>query len=106
MQATPNVPGPPIITIATGGNNGSGGTVALTWTEPADTGDSAILYYHILLTGPGIEGTYTTVPGFAALVLAYTVTDLDVSATYWFKVAAFNGVGPGIQSDAMSDTTT
>lgn len=106
LQATPNVPKAPIYVSASGGNNL--GTVDLSWNAPEDNGGSAILSYQILQSPSGIEGTYTVAtvaPGLTGAT-GDTVTGLDSSETYWFKVAAFNAVGPGKQSAAVSAAAT
>jgi len=82
------VPGPPAVTASPGD-----GSVALSWTVPAD-GGSAITAYDVYRgTAPGTESLLGSVS-------SPVDTDLSVvnGTSYYYEVSAVNGVGQGPRS--------
>jgi subtilisin family serine protease len=93
----PVAPGAPNLTSATGGN----GSVALAWTPPASDGGSPVTNYDVWRgTSPGGEAFLTTLGN----VTTFTDTTVSNGTTYYYQVAAVNGVGPGPRSNEQSAT--
>jgi CSLREA domain-containing protein len=93
----PTVPGPPTLNSATGSN----GSVALSWTAPANNGGSAITGYQILRgTSSFGEVPLTTVGN----VTSYNDTAVTNGVTYFYTVQAINSVGFSSQSNEKSAT--
>ena len=100
-SATPRatVPSAPTGLVASGGS----GSVALSWTVPTLDGGSPITGYNVYrATSAGAEGTTP----FATNVNGSSFTDTSVvnGTTYYYKVAAINGVGTSPQSGEASAT--
>ena len=93
----PTVPPAPTLTGATGGD----GSAALTWTAPTSDGGSALTGYEIW-RGPtsGTETLLTTV----GVGTTYTDPTVSNGTTYFYQVAAVNGVGSGPRSNELSAT--
>jgi hypothetical protein len=93
---------PPGAPTGLGGTAGSG-QVALTWTAPADPGDSAITTYVVQyrLTG---GSTWSTFAHGASTTAAITVTGLSGGNSYDFRVAATNSDGTGAWSSVATAT--
>ena len=89
------VPGAPTALAGTIGN----GSVAMSWTAPADNGGAAITNYTV---------EYTPSGGSAATVTAssspYTLTGLTNGTTYSIRVAANNAAGRGAYTTAITRT--
>jgi fibronectin type 3 domain-containing protein len=96
--ATPaDVPSEPRALMATAVS----GHVALSWTDPASNGGSAITGYNVYRgTSAGTETLLTTV----GPVLAYTDGDVTPGTTYYYEVSAVNPVGVGPKSNEASAT--
>ena len=109
----PDAPGAPTGLSATAVDAAPGDTttaIALAWTEPADTGATAITSYRIDVSSD--EGaTFTTlvanhaVMESGAIVTAYTHTDLASEATRHYRVLAINDAGTGLPSNVADATT-
>jgi hypothetical protein len=97
-EATPpTVPGVPSLDPATAGD----AEVSLTWSPPLDDGGASITDYVVYRSeSSGTEEALAPSGG------ALTYTDLTVTngTTYYYKVAAVNGVGTGGQSNEVSAT--
>ena len=96
-SATPAArPGAPTGLTAIAGN----GQVTLSWTAPASDGGSKVTGYNVF------EGTTADLSGSAPVtnVTGTTVTlpALTNGTTYYFEVAAVNGIGEGPRSDEVS----
>lgn len=96
--SAPTAPTAPTAVSAVAGN----GSVAVTWTAPADNGGSAITGYQIT---PYISGTAQTAVNTSATSTTYSVTGLTNGTDYTFAVAAINAVGIGAQSAQSSIVT-
>jgi hypothetical protein len=84
----PAVPGAPAVT---GGRNGAGNTVNLSWPVPDNAGSSITGYKIYRKTGAGPAfNLIATVP-----VTNFTDTGLDPAVQYCYRVTAVNGVGEG-----------
>jgi serine protease len=94
-------PGVPTSVAGTPGN----GSVSLTWTAPSNTGGSAITDYTVQY-GASNTGPWTPVSHAPSTAVALTVTGLSNATTYFFQVAAVNGVGAGNYSTSSSAVTT
>ncbi len=89
---TPNVPGPPLNLVATGGQN----QITLTWSAPGNNG-SAITRYDIYR-----DGSATAM--YSVTTLSKTDTGLGDSTTHSYIVKAVNAVGssPGASASATT----
>ncbi len=103
ISATPQVgvvytiPSAPLGLQAEGGD----GQVTLGWSAPADNGGKTITNYTIYRgTTSGTETYLVTVGN----LLTYIDLDVTNGVTYYYKVGAVNGVGPGPLSDEASST--
>ena len=72
------------------------GQVSLQWADPDD---ATITGWQYAVQTTGGYGPWTGIPGSDANTTAYTVTGLDNSATYTFKLRAHNASGNGAESD-------
>ena len=99
---TQTVPGGPTNVTGTAGN----GQVAVSWTAPASNGGSAITGYQVQLA-TSVGGTYSNAAGCptSSTTTSCTATGLRNSTTYFFRVAAINGVGTGPYSAPSSGVT-
>ena len=98
-NSSTTAPGAPSLTSATAGN----GSVALTWNAPTSNGGSSITGYNVYRgTSAGNEGLLTSVGN----VTSWSDTALTNGQTYFYKVAATNGLGTGTPSNEMSATPT
>lgn len=88
------VPGAPTGVSATAGS----GSVTVSWTAPASTGDSAIVSYTVT-TNPGNTKTHV-----AADKRSATITGLTNGTTYTFTVHATNDAGNSAESSAVTAT--
>ena len=77
----------------------SNGQVALSWTAPADNGDSAITGYQVSKDG-GVSWTNV------GLTTAYTFTNLTNGTEYTFKVRAVNSAGSGAEASRTATPTS
>jgi len=85
------VPGTPIGFTAMPGNK----QVVLNWAAPASNGGSPITDYQIYLGTTSNNETWLATPG---VVLTYTATGLTNGQVYYFKIAAWNAMGIGMNS--------
>ena len=80
-------------------------SVDLSWTAPVDTHTGFIVKYSTTMGfDPASEGTEFT-SAIAADATGVTVTGLSSGTTYYFRVAAVNGVTIGIYAAEVSATT-
>ncbi len=77
--------------------------VSLSWTAPSSNGGATVNDYRIQFQKSG--GSYSTFANGTSTNTIVTVTGLDVSSTYNFKVAARNSVGTGTYSSSVQTTT-
>jgi hypothetical protein len=91
LQA-PNAP-----TIGTATNTGSGTSVSVAFTAPANVGGSAITSYAVQSTPDGIGATGSSSP--------ITVSGLTTGTAYTFRVTALNSYGPSPASAASNSVT-
>ena len=98
-SATPAAkPGAPAGLTATPGDS----QVTLSWAAPASDGGAPISDYNVYQgTSPGSE-TGAPVSGSPVTATSTTVTGLANGTTYYFKVAAVNGIGQGPASAEVS----
>src|SRR5271157_4135954 len=86
-----NVPSTPLALTATPGF----AQVVLNWVTPASNGGSPITHYYVFQgTIPGNERLLAV----TGVILDFTSTGLTNGQIYYFKVAAANSIGPGINS--------
>jgi fibronectin type 3 domain-containing protein len=100
-SATPHasVPSAPSGLVASGGN----GSVVLSWAVPANDGNSPITGYDVYKgTSPGAESATPLATNVATT--AFTDTGVVNGTTYYYKVAAVNGIGLSPQSAEASAT--
>ena len=87
----------PTLTSATAGD----GSVALTWTTPADGGRQLTGYEVWRATTAGSEAFHVTAP----VGTSYTdYTNVSNGTTYYYQVRAVNAVGPGPLSNELRAT--
>ena len=82
------------------------GQVAVWWTAPASNGGSAITGYQVQLA-TSVGGPYSNAAGCPtySTTTSCTATGLRNGTTYFFRVAAINGVGTGPYSAPSSGVT-
>jgi fibronectin type 3 domain-containing protein len=98
-QAAVTVPSAPQGLTATGSNT----AVQLSWSAPASNGSAAVTSYNIYRsTTTGGEGT--TPVATAVTGTSFTDSPLTNGTTYYYTVAAVNGVGAGPQSSEANAT--
>ena len=95
--STTSVPGAPTLDTATAGD----AAVALAWSAPASNGGSALTGYKVYRGTASGAGTLLTALG---VVTAYNDSSAVNGITYFYKVAAVNGVGEGGLSNERSAT--
>ena len=101
VQSVITAPGIPTSLSATAGN----GEITLTWTAPADNGNSPIIDYVIdQSTDGGTTWVDSTPP--ISVGTTVTVTGLTNDQVYQFRVSATNVHAPGEPSDIVSATPT
>jgi hypothetical protein len=104
-SATPSAvthPGAPSNLTATGRGSRRSAQVALSWSAPTSNGGSAIKSYTIYRsTTSGQETAYTTV-ACTTSSCSYTDSSVSYGTTYYYEVAATNGVGTGPDSNQAS----
>jgi fibronectin type 3 domain-containing protein len=100
-SATPQatVPSPPLALTASAGN----ATVTLAWSVPAADGGSAITGYDVY-RGTSAGGESSTPVAANVTGRSFTDTGLVNGTTYFYTVAAVNGVGVSAKSAEMSAT--
>ena len=81
--------------------------IALAWTVPEDTGDSAITGYRIEWSADGNEPWTALVPDppLGSAARRYDDTRLASETTRHYRVFAINGDGESPASDSMAATT-
>jgi hypothetical protein len=96
VSATPaSAPGAPSLSASAGS-----GTVALSWSAPSNGGSSITGYKVYRGTSAGSETLLQTVGN----VTSYDDNTVTGVTTYFYRVAAVNGVGEGAQSNEVSAT--
>jgi large repetitive protein len=97
-SATPGTPGAPTDLTGTGNNQG---VVNLTWKAPAANGTETPITYDVYEgTSPGGESTVPVSSGLSSP--AVSINGLSDGTTYYFTVAAVNGIGVGPMSNEAS----
>jgi fibronectin type 3 domain-containing protein len=96
-ETPPTAPGAPTLDPAIAGD----AQVSLTWTAPADDGGADINDYVVYRSE--LSGTETVLANSGG-ALDYTDTTVSNGTTYYYTVAAVNGVGTGAQSNEVSAT--
>ncbi len=79
----------------------SSGQVALTWTAPANNGNSALTDYLVEYKAIS-SGTWLTFADGTSTSAAATVTGLTNGTAYNFRVSAINSVGTGTASSTIT----
>ena len=95
LSATPGLPATPDGTTF----------IALAWTAPVDTGDSAITGYRIEWSEDGNDPWTALAPDADSSDRRYSDTGLASETTRHYRVSAINGQGTGLPS-ASADATT
>ncbi len=95
----PTVPGAPTLNVPTAGN----GSVGLSWSAPVSNGGATITDYAIYRSTTAGAETQLATTGSGS-ILTYTDTAVSNGTTYFYKVAAINGVGTGALSNERSAT--
>ena len=93
----PTVPNAPTALVAT--SNGSNG-INLTWTDNATNEDGFNI--ERAPDNGGVAGEYAQIASVGANATSYANTGLDANVRYWYRVVAFNGVGPSGYSNESS----
>ena len=96
------VPGAPTGLTATADGQSA---IDLSWTEPADTGTSAITGYRIDRLSDDFLTWVVLVANTGTMATTYEDTGLDPGTFRAYRVAAINGAGPGPESDPADATT-
>ena len=79
-------------------------TITLDWEAPASDGGEQITGYTIRVRGPG--GSWSTIPrNTGPQETTFEHTGLQPATSYWYQVAAINGVGTGQWSFEASTST-
>ncbi len=92
------VPGPPTAVTATPGDH----TVTLTWSPPADSGGSPIIFYTVTAR---LDGVVVAAVKVAAPVTTATVTGLTNGVPHAFSVTATNSADAGPPSTPSTVAT-
>ena len=95
------VPGQPRLTAQAKDAN----TIALTWTMPADNGDSIVLYQLEWSADGTLDGTWTSLSHASATDTAYDDENLDPSTQRYYRIHAVNSTGNGSWSTVANATT-
>jgi fibronectin type 3 domain-containing protein len=93
------VPGAPTLNVPTAGD----GSVGLSWSAPASNGGATVSDYAIYRSTTAGAETQLATTG-SGTILTYTDTAVSNGTTYFYKVAAINGVGTGALSNERSAT--
>ena len=101
VQSVITAPGIPTSLSATAGN----GEITLSWTAPADNGNSPIIDYVIDQSRDGGTTWVDSTPPIS-VGTTVTVTGLTNDQVYQFRVSATNVHAPGEPSDIVSATPT
>ena len=80
--------------------------IDLSWTEPADSGNSAVIGYRIEVSPNDTTGWYTLVSNTNSTGTTFKLTSLASASTWYFRVSAINSAGFGMSSNVASATTT
>ena len=96
--AVPDAPGKP-------GTTAGILSVALSWSAGDNNGSAVTGWKYAQSAGGASFGSWTSISGAGASTTSHTVTGLDSSVSYKFKVRAVNGVGDGDESPE-SDAVT
>jgi hypothetical protein len=95
IETPVTVPSAPQSFTATGGAN----QVILSWAAPASNGGSPITSYKVYR---GTVSNGETLLATLGVVLSYTDSAVTIGITYYYKVAAANGIGTGPNSTEQS----
>jgi hypothetical protein len=94
ILSTPNAPSGLVA------SPGTGNTISLSWTD--NSSDEQGFNIERAPDAGGVAGTYAQIASVGANVRTYTNTGLDANVRYWFRVVAFNVVGPSGYSNESS----
>ena len=98
-------PGAPTgLRVRPGGVGGSD-QLLLTWSRPADDGGSAIVGYRIERSTTRFGSWVPLVTNTGSADRAYTDGNLSPATTWFYRVSAINGKGPGPPSSVAEGTT-
>ncbi|MYD94993.1 MAG: hypothetical protein F4Y02_15160 [Chloroflexi bacterium] len=98
-------PGAPTgLRVRPGGVGGSD-QLLLTWSRPADDGGSAIVGYRIERSAARFGDWVPLVTNTGSADRAYTDGNLSPATTWFYRVSAINGKGPGPPSSVAEGTT-
>lgn len=101
VNSTPTIPGPPShVQVAVGTAAGTWNQANLTWYAPTDGGSALAGYLVYRGTSSGGESFLSS----AGLNPWYLDTGLAANTTYYYQVAAVNGVGTGPRSGEVNAT--
>jgi predicted phage tail protein len=92
-----DLPSPPRSPVAVPGS----GSVTLEWLAPVSDGGAAITDYVVQQSPSGTEGWVTVADGVSTATTA-TISGLTNGAQVYFRVAALNAAGTGINSSVVS----
>jgi fibronectin type 3 domain-containing protein len=92
------LPGAPTLTAATSTTRG----VALSWTVPPSNGSAITQYQLYRSTSSGAESAYVLVAACSTSPCTYNDSSTRRNRTYYYEVAAINGVGTGQLSNEAS----
>ena len=93
----PTAPNAPTVLVAT--SNGSNG-INLTWTDNANNEDGFNI--ERAPDNGGVAGTYAQIASVGANATSYADIGLDANVRYWYRVVAYNAVGPSGYSNEAS----
>ena len=79
--------------------------ISVSWTAPTDTGGAAITGYRLRYSTDAGTTYQILVANTMSTETFYAHTGLEADSTYYYKVAAINSVGVGIEATAVSATT-
>ena len=100
--ATATTPGAPILSTLL---LSTGGSIVLSWSEPADDGGSPVTGYRIEYSEDSGDTWQTLVEDTGTTETEYTHGGLEPETTLHYRVSASNEHGAGPPSDAVSAST-
>jgi len=93
----PTVPNAPSSLVA---SPAVGASISLTWTDNAANEDGFNI--ERAPDAGGVAGTYAQIASVGPNVQTYSNTGLDANVRYWYRVVAYNSVGPSTYSNEAS----
>ena len=97
----PTVPNAPSTLVA---SPAAGASISLTWTDNSTNEDGFNI--ERAPDAGGVAGTYAQIASVGPNVLTYSNTGLDANVRYWYRVVAYNGIGPSAYSNEASAILT